>query len=142
MLLGAGGAAVLGAGGFLGGHLSLRQGVGADQTAFDRGPAEWTPAADGSQLLDHAPTRVVVEDTPVLLLRDADAIFAIHDRCSHRGCSLSDGEVDGEEIVCACHGSRFDRRDGSVKRGPATAPQPAVETRERDGRVEGRRLPG
>jgi len=141
-LLGVGGAAVLGAGGFLGGHLSFRQGIGADQTVFDPGPAEWTPAADGSQLPDRRPTRVIVEDTPVLLLRDAERLFAIHDRCSHRGCSLSDGELDGDEIVCVCHGSRFDRRDGSVKRGPATAPQPAFEVRERDGRVEVRLLSG
>ena len=50
-----------------------------------------------------------------------------------------DRELDGLEVVCACHGSRFDLRDGSVKQGPATAPQPAFETRERDGRIEIRR---
>ncbi len=138
-LLGAGGAAVLGAGGYLGGHLSFRQGIGADQTVFDPGPTDWTQAADGSQLPEGRATRVVVEDTPVLLLRDSEQVFASHDRCSHRGCSLSDGEVEGEHIVCACHGSRFHRRDGSVQRGPATAPQPAFQVRERDGRVEIRR---
>jgi nitrite reductase/ring-hydroxylating ferredoxin subunit/uncharacterized membrane protein len=139
-LLGTLGAAVLMAGAYLGGHLSLTKGVGPDQTVFDPGPSEWTPAADASQLPDGRPTRVVVQDTPVLLLRDGDRIFAIHDRCSHRGCSLSDGEVDGNEVVCACHGSRFDRRDGSVKHGPATSPQPAFQVRQRDGVVEIRRL--
>lgn len=137
---GALGAGVLMVGGYIGGHLSLRQGVGANQTIFDPGPTEWTPAADAAQLSDGKLTRVVVQDTPVLLLRDGDRIFAIHDRCSHRGCSLSGGELDGEEIVCPCHGSRFDRRDGSVRHGPATAPQPAFQVRQRDGVVEVRRL--
>jgi nitrite reductase/ring-hydroxylating ferredoxin subunit len=76
----------------------------------------------------------------VLLLRAGEQFFAIHDRCSHRGCSLSEGELEGEEIVCACHGSRFDRRDGSVRRGPATAPQPAFQVRQQDGRIEIRLL--
>jgi nitrite reductase/ring-hydroxylating ferredoxin subunit len=139
-LLGFGGMTVLMTGGYLGGHLSLSKGVGPDQTVFDPGPVEWTPAADASQLPDGRPLRVVVKDTPVLLLRDGEQIFAIHDRCSHRGCSLSDGSVEGNEIVCSCHGSRFDRRDGSLKGGPATAAQPAFQVRQEDGRIEVRRL--
>ena len=140
VLLGALGASALAAGAYLGGHLTLGQGVGTDQTVFDPGPAEWTPAADASVLHAGRPTRVVVQDTPVLLLRDGELIFAVHDRCSHRGCSLSEGELDGDEIVCPCHGSRFDRRDGSIRRGPATAPQPAFQVRDRDGVIEIRRI--
>jgi nitrite reductase/ring-hydroxylating ferredoxin subunit/uncharacterized membrane protein len=139
-VLGLAGMTVLMAGGYLGGYLSLTKGVGADQTVFDPGPTEWTPAADASQLPDGRPTRAVVDDTPVLLLRDGESIFALHDRCSHRGCSLSEGQVEGEEIVCSCHGSRFDRRDGSLRGGPATAAQPAFQVRVRDSRVEVRRL--
>jgi nitrite reductase/ring-hydroxylating ferredoxin subunit/uncharacterized membrane protein len=138
--LGAVGAAVLMAGGYLGGHLSLRRGVGPDQTVFDPGPTDWTPAADAAQLPEGRPTRVVVDDTPVLLLRSGELTYAIHDRCSHRGCSLSEGEVEGDEIVCACHGSRFSLRDGSVLGGPATTAQPAFQVRENAGRLEVRRL--
>jgi nitrite reductase/ring-hydroxylating ferredoxin subunit len=140
VVLGGLGWSVMGAGAYLGGHMTLIQGVGPNQTVFDPGSPEWLPAADASQLQQGRPTRVVVDDTPVLLLRDGELIYAIHDRCSHRGCSLSEGEVDGEEIICACHGSRFDRRDGSVRHGPATAPQPAFQVRDRDGVVEVRRL--
>jgi nitrite reductase/ring-hydroxylating ferredoxin subunit len=136
---GALGASVMMAGGYLGGHLSFTKGVGPDQTVFDSGPSDWTQAAAGDGLQDGQPLRVVVEDTPVLLLRAGENLFAIHDRCSHRGCSLSDGEVEGEEIVCSCHGSRFSLRDGSLRHGPATSPQPAFETRQQDGRIEIRR---
>jgi nitrite reductase/ring-hydroxylating ferredoxin subunit len=135
-----GGATALMAAGLLGGHLSFTKGVGPDQTVFDPGPDDWTVAAAASQVPDGRPTRVVVDETPVMLLRDGPSFYALHDRCSHRGCSLADGAVDGDAIVCACHGSRFDRRDGSVLQGPATAPQPAFEARVRDDRVELRRL--
>jgi nitrite reductase/ring-hydroxylating ferredoxin subunit/uncharacterized membrane protein len=138
-LLSLAGISLVGAGGWLGGHLSYARGVGVDQTVFDPGPSEWTVAADASVLAEGRPTRVVVDDTPVLLLRRGEAISAIHDRCSHRGCSLSDGELDGTSIVCACHGSRFDLDDGSVLQGPATTPQPAFEVRVADQRVELRR---
>ncbi|MGN6167849.1 MAG: Rieske 2Fe-2S domain-containing protein [Solirubrobacteraceae bacterium] len=139
-VLGLAGLTVLMGGGYLGGHLSLSKGVGPDQTVFDPGPVDWTPAADASQLADGRPLRVVVSDTPVLLLRDGALVYAIHDRCSHRGCSLSDGTVEGVEIVCACHGSRFDLRDGALRHGPATAAQPSFQVREQDGRIEIRRL--
>ena len=126
-------------GGYLGGHLSLSKGVGPDQTVFDPGSEDWAPAGDASELPTGQPLRVVVQDTPVLLLRQDEGIFAIHDRCSHRGCSLTDGRLEGDEIVCACHGSRFAWRDGALKGGPATAAQPAFEVREQDGRLEIRR---
>ena len=134
------GMTVMTAGGYLGGHLSMTKGVGPAETVFDQGPTEWTPAADASLLRRDRPERVVVDDTPVLLLRADEEIFAIHDRCSHRGCSLSEGSIEGEEIVCACHGSRFSLRTGAVKHGPATSSQPAFQVRIQDGRVEVRRL--
>lgn len=130
------GMGALGAAGHLGGHLTYRQGIGVDQTAFDPGPEEWSEATDASALAEGKPTRVTVGEVPVLLLRRGGTVHALHDRCSHRGCPLSDGELDGDVIVCACHGSRFRLGDGSVELGPATAPQPAYETRERDGRIE------
>jgi nitrite reductase/ring-hydroxylating ferredoxin subunit/uncharacterized membrane protein len=138
--LGAAGALTMLAAGYLGGHMSLRKGVGPDQTVFDPGPTDWTPAADAAQLTEGKPTRVIVDDTPVLLLKQGANTYAIHDRCSHRGCSLSEGEVQGEEIVCACHGSRFDLKDGAVINGPATTAQPAFQVRESNNRLEIRRV--
>jgi nitrite reductase/ring-hydroxylating ferredoxin subunit/uncharacterized membrane protein len=134
------GLGVLMAGGYLGGHLSLSKGVGPDQTVFDRGPTDWTAAADASQLAEGRPLRTVVDDTPILLVGDGEQIFALHDRCSHRGCSLSEGKIERGEVVCACHGSRYDLRDGAVRHGPATGPQPAFQVRVSDDRVEVRRL--
>lgn len=140
-LLAGAGSAVLVGGAFLGGHLSLRLGIGADQTVFDPGTEDWSPAIEATQLTEGSSTRVVVGDTPVLVVRSPDRIYAIHDRCSHRGCSLAEGEVSGHEVVCSCHGSRFDLRNGSLLGGPATAPQPAYEVRELDGTIQVRLPP-
>lgn len=137
--LSVGGATALLAAGFLGGHLSFTKGVGPDQTVFDPGPEEWTDAGAADAVEPGKPTRVVADDTPVWVLHENERFYALHDRCSHRGCSLTDGEVDGDAVVCACHGSRFDRSSGAVLQGPATAPQPAFDARVQDGRLQLRR---
>lgn len=134
-LLGLAGAGALSVGAYLGGHLVSRQGVGVDQTAFDTPPDVWQDACAADELA-LAPLTATVGDTPVLLLRRRGQIHALHDRCSHRGCSLADGDLDSDSVTCACHGSRFRLVDGEVLRGPATAPQPVFEARERDGRIE------
>lgn len=131
-----GGTTVMTVGGYLGGHMSYVRGVGPNQTAFDPGPEDWTAVGEAAELGDGEPQAALAEDTPVLLLRHGDGIHAIHNRCSHRGCMLSDGEVEGHVVTCSCHGSQFDVRDGSVLRGPATASQPAFEARENAGKVE------
>jgi nitrite reductase/ring-hydroxylating ferredoxin subunit len=116
--------------------MSFVQGIGVNQTAFDEGPDDWEEAVAADELAEGEPKPVTVGDTPVVLVRQAGSVHAIHDRCSHRGCPLSGGELDGDVIECGCHGSRFRLADGSVERGPATTPQPSYETRERDGKIE------
>jgi nitrite reductase/ring-hydroxylating ferredoxin subunit/uncharacterized membrane protein len=125
---------------WLGGHLSFGRGVGVDQTAFDELPQDWTAVAEESDLEDGRARRAIAGETAVVLVREGATLHALADRCSHRGCSLSEGTVEDGAITCRCHGSRF-RLDGRVVRGPATAPQPALEVRVRAGRVEVRARP-
>ena len=134
--LGLAGSGALAVGGFLGAHMTFAQGVGPNQTAFDRGPTDWTDAGRVGDLTDGTPAITVAADTPVMLLLRDGNLSALHDRCSHRGCSLSEGRVDGDLVECPCHGSRFRLDDGSVARGPATQGQPSFEVREADGRVQ------
>jgi catalase len=49
-------------------------------------------------------------------------LHAFQDVCTHRGCPLSDGALDGTAVTCACHGSVFDIGSGEVRRGPARDP--------------------
>ena len=48
--------------------------------------------------------------------------YALSDICTHRGCSLSEGELDGTTLECICHRSRFDVSTGDVLQGPAERP--------------------
>ena len=133
------GLAVLGAAGWLGGHLAYALGVGVDTTAFQKPPTEWVDACGQDDLEEDRPFAVTVEDTPVLVLRHAGTVVALGDRCTHRGAPLHEGEVVDGCVECPWHGSRFDLTDGSVVRGPATRPQPTFEVRTSEGRVQVRR---
>jgi Rieske Fe-S protein len=44
--------------------------------------------------------------------------------CTHQGCVVA--KVVGQDIDCACHGSKFSLADGSVVNGPATKPLQAL----------------
>jgi len=48
--------------------------------------------------------------------------YAFDDVCTHRQCSLSEGELDGIGVTCPCHGSRFDVETGAVLNPPADEP--------------------
>lgn len=135
------GAGVLGAAGYLGGHMTFVRGVGVNQTAFDSGPADWTPVLPAAGLADGKLAGADAHGVPVLLGRLDGKTYAIHDHCSHRGCPLSGGSdtLDGATVTCFCHGSQFDIRDGSLLRGPAIIGQPVFECREVDGQIEVRR---
>ena len=139
VVLSGAGLALLGAGGWLGGHLAYALGVGVDTTAFLRPPVEWTDAVAETDLLEGRPVCATVDRTPVLLVRQDGRILAIGDRCTHRGGPLHEGPVVDGCVECPWHGSRFALSDGSVTRGPATVAAATFETRVRDGRVEVRR---
>ena len=47
-------------------------------------------------------------------------VLALDRRCTHLGCLVSH-DADRGELVCPCHGSRFDTQ-GGLLRGPATKP--------------------
>ena len=49
-------------------------------------------------------------------------LYAFDDTCTHRGCSLATGRLDGTTVTCPCHHSQFDAMSGAVVRGPATQP--------------------
>ncbi len=46
-------------------------------------------------------------------------VHAFDDTCPHAGCSLADGELDEQDVVCPCHFARFDITTGAVVEGSA-----------------------
>ncbi|MGV7852483.1 Rieske (2Fe-2S) protein, partial [Mycobacterium kansasii] len=96
------GATVLGFSGYLGGRMSYVRGVGVNQTAFDPGPPQWTAVLDSTELGDEQLHGTDAENAPVLLVRHYGGLHAIHNRCSHRGCLLSEGKLEGAVFTCPC----------------------------------------
>lgn len=65
---------------------------------------------------------VDIDGAEIALVRDGDDIYALRDECSHAAIPLSEGDVEGCEIECWLHGSRFDVRTGEPVNLPATQP--------------------
>lgn len=63
-----------------------------------------------------------VDGTKVNLANSGGRLYAFDDTCTHMGCSLANGTLDGTTVTCACHGSQFDVASGAVLRGPAQRP--------------------
>lgn len=127
---------VSGASAYLGGHLVFGEKIGVDHTAGQQFPDEYMPVMNESELLESQPARVMFRDVPILLVRRAGQIYALAETCSHLGGPLSEGELIGNTLRCPWHCSRFALEDGRVIDGPATHPQPCMETRVRDGQIE------
>ena len=65
-------------------------------------------------------------------------LFALGDGCTHEGCSLAEGQIDdsADTVVCPCHGSAFDLRNGEPVEGPAQDALPVFAVRVVDGWIE------
>ena len=63
-------------------------------------------------------------ETKILVSNIGGQFSGIGDKCTHRGCTLSKGRLEGEVVTCPCHGSRFSLKTGAVVRGPAEQPEP------------------
>ena len=135
-LLALAGAGVLGASGHLGGHLAFATGVGVDQTAFEDPPEEWTAAMRESDLPEGESRYAEVGGVGVMVARHQGEVYALSNRCVHRGGALDEGELEDGCVMCPLHGSTFRLADGAIERGPAAYPQPAWEARVRDGVIE------
>ncbi|MDR6794017.1 nitrite reductase/ring-hydroxylating ferredoxin subunit/uncharacterized membrane protein [Pseudarthrobacter oxydans] len=150
------GLAVVGAGGFLGGHLTYRQAAGVNHSEEipHRFPSGWQPLAALADLPDGKLHKIVVAEIPLLAYREGESVSVLSDVCSHLSGPLHEGKVkggrlqnrvdqnggpgDGSDpcVVCPWHGSTFSLRTGEVQAGPATARQPLFETRVSGGLVE------
>ena len=58
------------------------------------------------ELLSGALSATSANGLALAVARLADgSVVAFDDRCTHEECSPSDGDLDGERVVCLCHGS-------------------------------------
>lgn len=79
---------------------------------------------------------VTVGTRRIALIHAGDQFYALEDTCPHKGAPLSEGDVEGTELVCPWHAAAFDLATGAhlcppAPRGVATFPVRVV-----DGAVE------
>jgi len=94
----------------------------------------WTsvgPEADQTAL-----RLAMIKGREVALARlDGGGWAAFDNSCPHEDCPLSDGTVEGDQIICYCHSSSFDMRTGEVIEGPAEEPLTMFPVRILDGEL-------
>ena len=97
--------------------------------------AHWVKVAAEAECPVGALKGVVAGGTPVVLANVDGRICALLDRCSHEDYPLSDGELEGDQVVCIYHGARFEACTGARKSLPAIRPVQSYPVEIRDGDV-------
>jgi nitrite reductase/ring-hydroxylating ferredoxin subunit len=132
------GLAAVSASGLLGGHIAYRLAGGANHAEAVPHLIEpgWHDLMTSATLSEGKPVRHMLGEVPVVAVRTGGEVHVLADRCSHMSGPLSGGELADGCLTCPWHGSVFRIADGSVARGPATAPQPAFQVREAGGVIQ------
>lgn len=75
-----------------------------------------------SDLVENKPRQIMINQTPVCVVRIKNEVFAVADTCSHSDASLSEGDITDYKIECWLHGAEFDLRTGNALTPPAVEP--------------------
>jgi len=81
---------------------------------------EFLHAATVDEVADGQMHLAEVDDRLVIIIRESDNYFCIDDVCTHDGGTLSDGQLEGCQVICPRHGARFDAKTGDALTMPAT----------------------
>ncbi len=84
--------------------------------------AEWIKVATLEECPSGSLRQVMVGNDPVVLANVDGTVHAVIDRCSHEDLPLSDGDLEGNILVCQHHGARFDVTSGAARGLPAVKP--------------------
>ena len=60
--------------------------------------------ATWSELDDRQPAYALVGGVDLVVVRYDDEVSVLYGRCLHRGALLSDGHVEGDDLICGVHG--------------------------------------
>ncbi len=136
---------IVSAGAYVGGDVAYVFGNMVNRHAFRGAGTKWLRIegpADGDlmALPEATPTKVKLGINNLVLIRQGEAIVALHEQCAHAGGPLSEGSVVDGCIECPWHGSRFRLSDGHLRRGPAVYDQPTYEVRRGEAGWEARRV--
>ncbi|MCL5985761.1 MAG: Rieske (2Fe-2S) protein [Actinobacteria bacterium] len=69
---------------------------------------------DESEVSEGQMREYKMDDKSVLVARVNGKFYAIGNKCTHRGCLLTTGVLEGLIVTCRCHGTKFDVSNGKV----------------------------
>jgi nitrite reductase/ring-hydroxylating ferredoxin subunit len=98
--------------------------------------AEFEVVAGADDLKEGEMRAFDVRGTQIAVANVAGTFYAFGDTCTHRQCSLAEGDLEETTVICPCHGSEFDVTSGDVLRGPAREPVGAYEVLVEGGNLE------
>ena len=94
--------------------------------------AEWVRVADVGAVAVGTLKAANAAGQPIVLANVDGDVYALEDQCSHEAFPLSDGELDGEDVICNHHGARFDACTGRNRGLPAVRPVKSYPVQTRD----------
>ena len=97
---------------------------------------EFTSVAKGRDVSEGEMAAFNVSGQKVAVAHVQGSFYAFGDICTHKRCSLADGELEGTTVTCPCHGSQFDVTTGEVLNPPATEPVPVYSLRVEDDEIQ------
>jgi nitrite reductase/ring-hydroxylating ferredoxin subunit len=133
--------------GYLGGHLVYGDGIGVGRHRRETRIPEATivarpneeggavAVADNTAVGEGETLRVELDGVIVAIARVEGVLYAFQDFCTHRYGPLSEGALQGCDVVCPWHKSRFDVRTGKVTQGPAKIDLRTFRVVNRDGKI-------
>ncbi len=98
--------------------------------------AEFEIVAGADELKEGGMQAFDVRGTKIAVANVAGTFYAFGETCTHRECSLAEGDLEETTVTCPCHGSEFDVVSGQVLRGPARVPVGSFEVRAEGGNLE------
>lgn len=84
--------------------------------------AEFVGAGKANEIGEGGLKAFDVKGTRIAVANVGGTFHAFDDTCTHKQCSLAEGDLDGITVTCPCHGSQFDVTTGSVLNPPAVKP--------------------
>jgi nitrite reductase/ring-hydroxylating ferredoxin subunit len=96
---------------------------------------DFVNVADTQDIQPSQMKEVEVNGEKICLANVEGKYYAIGNVCTHLGGPLAQGKLEGHEVQCPWHGSRFDIRTGRVARPPAIRSEPTYEIRVEDDNI-------
>lgn len=78
--------------------------------------------ANINDLQDGGVKKVLLGEKAIAIFKIDGDYFATDDTCTHEKASLSEGEIDGDIVICPHHGARFNIKTGKALSLPAMFP--------------------